>query len=110
MCTLLESGVGLMMTFPTSLSSSESIPEARVYSLTLTTGRGWLVEKSPWVSHMAREASTWSVANLSELPTCGRKIRSFTQSLFQASISIWLTPFVNSRGFLGKPGSLFREL
>ena len=57
------------MTLPTSLSSRESMPEARVYSLTLTTGRGWLVVKSPWVSHIALDASTWSVASLSALPT-----------------------------------------
>ena len=37
---------------------------------TLTTGKGWLVLKSPWVSHIGLEASTWSVANLSALPTC----------------------------------------
>ena len=40
-----------------------------VYKYTLTIGKGWCVEKSPCVSQYGLQASTWSVASLSLLPT-----------------------------------------
>ena len=67
--TLLDNGVGLMVTLPSSLSSSASIPGFSDMSLTLTVGSGWEVEKSPWVSHIPLPASTWSVTSLLLLST-----------------------------------------
>ena len=53
------------------LKHPETMTQFPFYDVhTLTTGKGWLVLKSPWVSHIGLEASTWSVANLSALPTC----------------------------------------
>lgn len=50
--TLLDKGVGLNTTFPSSLSSSARTPGFSVYNLTLTAGKGCVVLKSPCVSHL----------------------------------------------------------
>ena len=47
-----DNAVGFKITFPNSLSSSDNMPGFSVYSFTLTAGRGCVVEKSPWVSHL----------------------------------------------------------
>ncbi len=48
-------GVGLMITLPNSLSSKANIPGFSVYSFTFTIGKGWVVVKSPWVSHLNKK-------------------------------------------------------
>jgi hypothetical protein len=45
--TFDDTGVGLSITLPNSLSSRASIPGFSVYSFTLTAGSGCVVEKSP---------------------------------------------------------------
>lgn len=40
------------LTRPSSLSSRLSMPELSVYNFTLTTGKGWVVVKSPCVSQL----------------------------------------------------------
>lgn len=50
--TFDDTGVGLNTTFPISLSSRASMPWFSVNSLILTAGKGCVVEKSPWVSHL----------------------------------------------------------
>lgn len=53
--TLEVRGVGRRTTFPNSLSSSANIPGFSVKSFTFTAGSGWLVVKSPCVSHLKIE-------------------------------------------------------
>jgi hypothetical protein len=67
--TFDDRGVGLRTTFPSSLSSRANIPGFSVYSFTLTTGKGCVVQKSPCVSHIGLEASAWSVCNFSPFST-----------------------------------------
>lgn len=50
--TLEASGVGRSTILPNSLSSRANIPSASAKSFILTWGSGWVVVKSPWVSHL----------------------------------------------------------
>lgn len=47
-------GFGCRVTFPSSLSSSESIPAFSAYNFNLTTGRGCTNMKSPWVFQLGK--------------------------------------------------------
>lgn len=56
--TLDVNGVGRNAILPISLSSSASIPAFSVYNLTFTTGNGYVVVKSPCVSHLQAHEHT----------------------------------------------------
>lgn len=62
--TFDESGVGFIVTLPSSLSSNANIPGFSVYSFTLTTGNGCVVVKSPCVSHLSIEYTLYSMISL----------------------------------------------
>jgi hypothetical protein len=73
---ILKYQLNVELTRPSSLSSRLSMPELSVYNFTLTTGKGWVVVKSPCVSQLQTNIEKITQTSLS----C-KLIRIVTQML-----------------------------